>query len=224
MSDANFSGQGPDPGGQDDDSGFADVLNGLTLGGGKRRKPKPPEPGQPPPIPSPQSNQQQFPQPPRAQPSPSVPPEPVAWPNFEQPWPPEPVAASPAADRRWPLRPPDEDDGEDASFVRPYAWTGGRTKSAVELRLESLLTTTDRARDGRFRLQAEHQAVAELCGRPRSVAEVSALMAVPLGVARVLLGDMAELGLVTVHKTAQGGGNASHLKLMERVLSGLRRL
>jgi hypothetical protein len=122
------------------------------------------------------------------------------------------------------MRPPDEDDGEDASFVRPYAWTGGRTKSTVELRLESLLTTTDRARDGRFRLQAEHQAVAELCGRPRSVAEVSALMAVPLGVARVLLGDMAELGLVTVHKTAQGGGNASHLKLMERVLSGLRRL
>jgi hypothetical protein len=56
------------------------------------------------------------------------------------------------------------------------------------------------------------------------VAEVASLLCVPLGVAKVLLGDMAELGLVTVHKTANGGGNASHLKLMERVLSGLRRL
>ena len=44
------------------------------------------------------------------------------------------------------------------------------------------------------------------------------------GVAKVLLGDMANLGLVIVHKTATGGANKAHLMLMERVLSGLRRL
>ncbi|TDP97098.1 DUF742 domain-containing protein [Labedaea rhizosphaerae] len=218
MSDANFSGQGPDPGDQDEGSGFAEVLNGLTLGGGKRRKPKRPEPAPEAPF-----QFQQYPQPPQAQPPPQGRPDP-AWPGFDQSWPPEPPLVSPVTDRRWPLRPPEEDDVEDTSFVRPYAWTGGRTKSTVELRVETLLTATDRARDGRFRLQAEHQSVAELCGRPRSVAEVASLMSVPLGVAKVLLGDMAELGLVTVHKTANGGGNASHLKLMERVLSGLRRL
>lgn len=212
MSDANFSGQGPDPGDQDD-GGFAEVLNGLTLGG-KRRKHKRPEPQPPPGRPL---SQPRFP-PVFHQPAPVQPPEPPGWPAVEQSWQPDPVP-----DRRW-LPQPEEDDFDDASFVRPYAWTGGRTKSTVELRVESLLTTTDRARDGRFRLQAEHQSVAELCGRPRSVAEVASLMSVPLGVAKVLLGDMAELGLVTVHKTAQGGGNASHLKLMERVLSGLRRL
>jgi hypothetical protein len=220
VSDASFSGQGPDPGDQDEDSGFAEVLNGLTLGGGKWRKPKRPEPVQePPPF-----RFQQFPQPPQAQPPPQVPAEPGSWSGFDQAWQSEPPLVRPSADRQWPSRPPEEDDGEDASFVRPYAWTGGRTKSTVELRVETLLTATDRARDGRFRLQAEHQSVAELCGRPRSVAEVASLMSVPLGVAKVLLGDMAELGLVTVHETAQGGGNASHLKLMERVLSGLRRL
>jgi hypothetical protein len=73
-------------------------------------------------------------------------------------------------------------------------------------------------------LQVEHRAVAELCGETRSVAEVAALLSLPLGVARVLLGDMAGLGLVTVHQTASSAGNAPDLALMERVLSGLRRL
>jgi hypothetical protein len=197
MSDANPYGDGPDPG---DGTGFAEVLNGLTLGG-KRRREKPPSP---------------RPRP-RPEPEPAVWPEQHAWPEHRE-WPDVPD------ERRWPVAPPRDEPDDDASFVRPYAWTGGRTKSAIDLRLESLLTTTDRARNGRTRLQAEHQSVAELCGKPRSVAEVASLLCVPLGVAKVLLGDMAELGLVTVHKTANGGGNASHLKLMERVLSGLRRL
>ena len=202
--------QGPDPGDRGGGSGFAEVLNGLTLSGKRRKRDRPARQQEPPP----------------------------AWPDDERGWPPEPDHGGQhrdgtqgyvqdhgqVQDRGWPAPPPAEEPDDDASFVRPYAWTGGRTKSTVELRLETLLSTTDRARDGRFRLQAEHQAVAELCGRPRSVAEVSSLMCVPLGVAKVLLGDMAELGLVIVHKTAHGGGNASHLKLMERVLSGLRRL
>jgi hypothetical protein len=57
------------------------------------------------------------------------------------------------------------------------------------------------------------------------VAEVAALLAIPLGVARVLLGDMAGLGLVIVHQTASSTGKGGpDLALMERVLSGLRRL
>ena len=56
------------------------------------------------------------------------------------------------------------------------------------------------------------------------MAEVAALMSLPLGVARVLLSDMAGLGIVTVHQTASSAGNAPDLALMERVLSGLRRL
>jgi hypothetical protein len=73
-------------------------------------------------------------------------------------------------------------------------------------------------------LQVEHRAVAELCEQTRSVAEVAALISQPLGVARVVLGDMASLGIVTVHQTASSAGNAPDLALMERVLSGLRRL
>src|SRR5919107_1914136 len=73
-------------------------------------------------------------------------------------------------------------------------------------------------------LQVEHRAVAELCEQTRSVAEVAALLSLPLGVARVVLGDMAGLGVVTVHQTASSAGSAPDLALMERVLSGLRRL
>jgi hypothetical protein len=114
--------------------------------------------------------------------------------------------------------------GGGAAAVRPYAWTRGRTKSGLDLAIETLVSTSQRGRDQMGLLQSEHRAVAELCEQTRSVAEVAALLSLPLGVARVLLGDMAGLGVVTVHQTASSAGNVPDLALMERVLSGLRRL
>jgi hypothetical protein len=111
-----------------------------------------------------------------------------------------------------------------AAAVRPYAWTRGRTKSGLDLAIETLVSTSQRGRDQMGLLQVEHRTVAELCEQTRSVAEVAALIAQPLGVARVVLGDMAGLGIVTVHQTASSAGNVPDLALMERVLSGLRRL
>jgi hypothetical protein len=111
-----------------------------------------------------------------------------------------------------------------ASAVRPYAWTRGRTKSGLDLAIEALVSTSQRAKDQMGLLQLEHRAVAELCEQTRSVAEVAALLSIPLGVARVVLGDMVGLNLVTVHQTASSTGNEPDLALMERVLSGLRRL
>jgi hypothetical protein len=113
---------------------------------------------------------------------------------------------------------------DDAAMVRPYAWTRGRTRSTFELRVETMVSTSDRAADATAFAESEHREIGVLCREPRSVAEVATLFGVPLGVAKVLLGDMAQLGLVTVHKTASGGANKAHLVLMERVLSGLRRL
>jgi Protein of unknown function (DUF742) len=122
--------------------------------------------------------------------------------------------------------PPDQGGQESgaAAAVRPYAWTRGRTKSGLDLAIEALVSTSQRARDQMGLLQMEHRAVAELCEQTRSVAEVAALLSVPLGVARVVLGDMVGLNLVTVHQTASSAGSEPDLALMERVLSGLRRL
>ena len=116
-----------------------------------------------------------------------------------------------------------QDTGSSAA-VRPYTWTRGRTKSGFDLAIETLVSTSARGRAQVASLQVEHRAVAELCEQARSVAEIAALLSVPLGVARVLLGDMAGLGVVTVHQTASSAGSAPDLALMERVLSGLRRL
>ena len=119
---------------------------------------------------------------------------------------------------------PEPEAGPTASAVRPYAWTRGRTKSGFDLAIETLVSTSMRGREQMRVLPVEHRAVAELCEQARSVAEVAALLSLPLGVARVLLGDMAGLGVVSVHQTASSTGNVPDLALMERVLSGLRRL
>jgi hypothetical protein len=142
----------------------------------------------------------------------------------QAPPPPPPVGLPP---ERYPDPAPealDAGDTSSASAVRPYTWTRGRTKSGLDLAIETLVSTSARGRAQVATLQFEHRAVAELCEQTRSVAEVAALLSLPLGVARVLLGDMAGLGVVTVHQTASSAGSAPDLALMERVLSGLRRL
>lgn len=111
-----------------------------------------------------------------------------------------------------------------SSVVRPYTWTGGRTSPVCDLAVETLVSTSAHGGDMAALASEEHRAVAQLCRAPRSVAEVAALLSLPLGVARVLLADMADLGLVVVHRTANSPGDMPELGLMERVLSGLRRL
>jgi hypothetical protein len=108
-------------------------------------------------------------------------------------------------------------------LIRPYARTGGRTRPMHDLALESLISTTPNAAQPSTRHRSwEHRRIASLCIHPRSVAEVAALLAIPLGVARILLVDMATDGTVVVH--GGGGHRAPDLVLMNRVLAGLRRL
>src|SRR5579884_3178964 len=77
---------------------------------------------------------------------------------------------------------PELDTEASASVVRPYAWTRGRTKSGLNLEIETLVSTSARGREQLGVLQYEHRSVAELCEQTRSVAEVAALLSVPLGV------------------------------------------
>ncbi|MGW0704169.1 DUF742 domain-containing protein [Streptomyces sp. NPDC002867] len=110
-------------------------------------------------------------------------------------------------------------------LVRPYAMTGGRTRPRYQLAIEALVSTT--ADPSRLQGQLpEHQRICRLCFEIKSVAEISALLSIPLGVARILVADLAEAGLVAIH---QPGGDAAaggqpDVTLLERVLSGLRKL
>lgn len=137
--------------------------------------------------------------------------------------PPHPQQEPPRSAWQPPPRQDEQPEEAAAASIRPYAWTGGRTKTNYQFEMETLVSTSEWYRPNAM-LRGEHQSIVEMCRHPRSVAEVSALLSVPLGVAKVLLADMAELGLITVHQTVTESGSAPHLNLMERVLSGLRRL
>jgi Protein of unknown function (DUF742) len=113
---------------------------------------------------------------------------------------------------------------EYSSTVRAYAWTGGRTRTNTQLEIETLISTTGRAAELMHTMRSEHQAVAGLCRSTKSVAEIGALLSLPLGVVRVLLDDMAGLGLVTVHSNHTSGDGQPDMDLLQRVLRGLTNL
>jgi uncharacterized protein DUF742 len=113
---------------------------------------------------------------------------------------------------------------ENAASVRAYAWTGGRTRTSGQLEIETLISTTTRAEELMHTMRSEHQSVARICRQSRSVAEIGALLSLPLGVVRVLLDDMAGLGLVTVHATRTAGDGQPDMDLLRRVLRGLSNL
>ncbi|MFB8101430.1 MULTISPECIES: DUF742 domain-containing protein [unclassified Streptomyces] len=110
-------------------------------------------------------------------------------------------------------------------LVRPYAMTGGRTRPRYQLAIEALVSTT--ADPSRLQGQLpEHQRICRLCIEIKSVAEISALLSIPLGVARILVADLAEAGLVAIHQPGgdETAGGQPDVTLLERVLSGLRKL
>ncbi|MFI7678213.1 DUF742 domain-containing protein [Actinophytocola sp. NPDC049390] len=157
---------------------FADVLNGLTMGAARpRKRARAPDPG----------------------------------PRHSSPPPEEPAEEATPAE-------------ENAASVRAYAWTAGRTRSSGRLEIETLIVTAPRAEELFHTLRSEHQAVARLCGQTRSVAEIGALLRLPIGVVRVLLDDMAGLGLVTVHHNQTTPDDRPDMELMQRVLRGLANL
>ncbi len=74
--------------------------------------------------------------------------------------------------------------------VRPYAMTGGRTRPRYQLAIEALVHTT--AQPHQMQSESpEHQRICNLCLEIKSVAEISALLTIPLGVARILVADLA---------------------------------
>lgn len=113
---------------------------------------------------------------------------------------------------------------ENAASVRAYAWTAGRTRSSGHLEIETLISTAPRAEELFHNMRSEHQAVARLCRQSKSVAEIGALLSLPIGVVRVLLDDMAGLGLVTVHRNQTTGAGEPDIDLLQRVLYGLSHL
>jgi hypothetical protein len=127
--------------------------------------------------------------------------------------------------------------------VRPYSLTGGRTRFGHVLLVETFVAALEAPEERKeltggtahalscgggslsSRVMPEMRAIVELCRRMRTVAEIAALLKMPLGVVRVLLSDLADQGKIRVYGTGTGHGTGRPDRaLLERVLSGLRRL
>jgi Protein of unknown function (DUF742) len=141
--------------------------------------------------------------------------------------PPDSPSSTPVSPPPLPVR---VDNGK-SKRVRPYTLTGGRTRFAHVLLVETIVAAIEAPEERpeltsgglRDRVMPEMRAIVELCRRMRSVAEIAALLKMPLGVVRVLLSDLADQGRVRIHGTGHGTDRPDRA-LLERVLSGLRRL
>jgi hypothetical protein len=110
-----------------------------------------------------------------------------------------------------------------ARIVRPYALTAGRTRPSVDLPLEATLRLDTSATRRAWGEDVQGKMIGVL--DTRSVAEVSALVQRPIGVVRVLLGDLVEQGYVHVQATlTENSTDDERYDLLERTLRGLRAL
>jgi Protein of unknown function (DUF742) len=115
---------------------------------------------------------------------------------------------------------------ESGPVVRPYAVTGGRTAPAdggvLDL-LTVVVATGQPAAEDAPRLTPEHRRLLGLCRRQITLADLAADIALPLGVVRVLLADLTQLGAITVVRQRppdQRTGN----DVLQEILNGLRAL
>lgn len=119
------------------------------------------------------------------------------------------------------------DSPRNGRLIRPYAMTGGRTGADSSIALEAHVIAT--AFGARMIQQFPWEAgeIITLSETGTAVIELGALLGVPIGVVRVLVGDLAEMGAVVVSNPAAevaARGGEDYTALLERVLDGIKAL
>jgi Protein of unknown function (DUF742) len=110
-------------------------------------------------------------------------------------------------------------------LVRPYTLTAGRTNSSVVLPLEASIEVLESARLHQWLPNDVRGEIVQLCATGPSVAEIAARLSVPLGVARVLVGDLVTEGYLRVLHTLDDSSTLEERReLIGRTLRGLHAL
>jgi Protein of unknown function (DUF742) len=127
----------------------------------------------------------------------------------------------PSNDERWL-------DAEAGPVVRPYALTQGRTRHTGEsFDLVATVMATRAFADPVFidsaSLAPEHISVLQMARTPTTVADIASDVDLPLGVVRIILADLRELGLVVISTPVVMAERVDKHTLRE-VLNGLRGL
>jgi hypothetical protein len=124
----------------------------------------------------------------------------------------------PSNDERWL-------DAEAGPVVRPYALTQGRTRHAGEaFDLVATVTTTGGRVADPGALAPEHISVLQLARVPTTVVDIASDVDLPLGVVRILLADLRELGLVAIQAPVPAQPRQIDRNTLREVLHGLRAL
>jgi hypothetical protein len=110
-------------------------------------------------------------------------------------------------------------DWDAVPVVRPYAVTQGRT--APSGAADAVMATGEWPQP-HFRPGPEQRRILELCHRPKPVVDLASETDLPVGVVRVLLGDLIDEGLVRVIP-AQRKPHTDQ-RLLRMVLDGLQSL
>jgi|SRR4051812_13625610 Protein of unknown function (DUF742) len=113
----------------------------------------------------------------------------------------------------------------EASLVRPYTLTAGRTNTRVNLPLEAPIRTLEFGPAPRWPGNDVRAKILGLGVDSPSVAEIAARLSLPLGVARVLIGDLVTQGYMRVQTTlGESVTTDERRELIGRTLRGLRAL
>jgi hypothetical protein len=108
-------------------------------------------------------------------------------------------------------------------LVRPYAVTGGRTRSET-LGLDLItLVVSMRSPAEAAAMDPEYARILCLCQNPTSVAEAAARVDLPLPVVKVLLSDLIEQNHV-LFRTAAPVTEKPNKHVLQAVLNGIRKL
>jgi len=115
-------------------------------------------------------------------------------------------------------------DREAGPVVRPYAVTKGRTLPSGEAAfgLIDVVITTNTRPSEHFRPGPEHRRILSVCRRPTPVVDLTSEIDLPLGVVRVLLGDLTSEGMLRVLSTQKQP--MTDQRLLRMVLDGLESL
>lgn len=124
----------------------------------------------------------------------------------------------PSKDERWL-------DAEAGPVVRPYALTRGRTRHSGEAfdLVATVTATRSRVADPSV-LAPEHISVLRLVRAPTTVVDIASDVDLPLGVVRILLADLRELGLVAIRSPVSAKAQRVDRNTLREVLHGLRGL
>ena len=116
-------------------------------------------------------------------------------------------------------------DAQAGPLVRPYTLTRGRTRaSGAAFDLVSTVSTTGARIADPGTLGPEHFSVLQLAQRPTTVVDIASDMDLALGVVRILLGDLRELGLIAIKPPVPIQARKVDKNMLREVLHGLRGL